>query len=485
MSSEQTLPRRRLGTIRTRLTLWSAFVTTAVCVLVCGLLYVGFERSLEHEIDGFLAGEIHEMASLLARYAYDRAAVQANFALELGARPRGTLVFRLKSAEGNVLVSSDAFAEPWLTPLPPMPGGRPVDEAHFATIRIAAGDYPVRVCSHAFAGDDGNIYVAEAIYALGSMYTSLSTFRYVSMAALIVATAGAVAGGMVVAQRSLRPVKLITLKANRINAQQLQERLPLRGTGDELDELAATLNRMLDRVEEHVMRVRRFTADASHELRSPLAVLRGNAEVVLSRPRSAEELRASIEQSVDHYDRLTRIADDLLLLAKGDAGELHLAREPLSLVDAIRDVADLYGPFAEERQITLKTSLNGQAVVRGDRTYLRQLLSNLVDNAVKYSGNGKNVTVTLANLGDSIQVKVIDDGPGIPPEALPHIFDRFFRADAARSGRGPRGCGLGLPICRMIAEAHEGSVWAEDSPGGGTTVIIQLPSVDHCQGKVD
>ncbi|MCG3126117.1 MAG: Adaptive-response sensory-kinase SasA [Phycisphaerae bacterium] len=483
MSCGKMLRRRWRGTIRTRLTLWSAFVTTAVCVLVCGVLYVGFRRSLECEIDGFLAGEAHEMAALLARHAYDRDAVQTSFDLELGARPRGTLVFRLKNAAGSVLVSSDATARQWRTPMPPTAEGPPASESHFATIRIGDGGHPMRVCSLAFAGDDGKVYVGEAIYALGGMYTSLSTFRYVSIAALLVAVAGAVAGGMIVAQHCLRPVKLITRKAERIGAQQLQERLPLHGTGDELDNLAATLNRMLDRVEEHVVRMRRFTADASHELRSPLAVLRGNAEVALSRPRSAEELRASIEQSVDHYDRLTRIADDLLLLARGDAGELRLAEEPVSLTDAVRDVSDLYGPFAEEREITLRTELNGLALVRGDHTYLRQLLSNLIDNAVKYSGNGKLITIALASLGDMIQMKVIDNGPGIPPADVPHVFDRFYRADAARSGRGPRGCGLGLPICRMIAEAHGGGVWIESTPGGGTTAVVQLPAIDRFERR--
>jgi heavy metal sensor kinase len=464
-----------LGTIRTRLTLWSAFVTTAVCVVLCGVLYIGFAHSLQHEIDGFLAGEVHQMAALLAHHAQDPAAVQASFALELGARPRGVLVFRLKSADGRVLVSSDTFAENWQTPMPPLDQGISAEPTHFATANIAELDYPVRVCMQTFTGADGSHYVAEAAYALDRMYASLATFRTVAIVALVVAVAGAVGGGVIIAGRSLRPVELITKKANEIGAQRLAERLPLRGTGDELDRLAETLNRMLERVEDHVRRVRQFTADASHELRSPLAVLRGNAEVILARQRSAEELRATIEQSVEHYDRLTRIADDLLLLAKGDAGELRLAREPVCFADAIRGVVDLYGPLAEERGIVLRTELNDDLLVCGDPTYLRQVLSNLIENAVKYAGAGKQVTVSMAEAGDMIRSTVRDNGPGIPPEHLPHLFDRFYRADQAWSGQGPRGCGLGLSICRMIVEAHGGTIRIESQPGHGIAVVVSLP----------
>jgi len=476
MCSAKAPHKRRLGTIRTRLTLWSASVTTAVCVALCSVLYAGFAHSLRHEIDGFLAGEVHEIAALLAHYAQDPAAVQASFALELGARPRGMLVFRLKSADGRVLVSSDTFAERWQTPMPPLDAGSQGDRTDFATAGIAELDYPVRVCTRTFTGANGRLYVAETVYALDRMYASLATFRTVAIVALVAAVAGGVGGGVIIAGRSLRPVQLITRKANEIGAQRLDERLPLRGTGDELDDLAGTLNRMLDRVADHVRRVRQFTADASHELRSPLAVLRGNAEVVLARQRTADELRATIEQSLEHYDRLARVADDLLLLAKGDAGELRLAREPVRLANAIRDVVDLYSPLAEERGITLRTDLDGGAQIRGDHTYLRQLLSNLIDNAVKYAGDGKNITVTMRDSGNMVRMTVADDGPGIPPEHLPHVFDRFYRADAARSARGPRGCGLGLPICRMIAEAHGGTIWVESPPGNGTTVVVQLPS---------
>lgn len=469
-----TSPRRM--TIRVKLTLWSAVVTTVVCGVVCGVLYIGFARSLEHEIDGFLSGEVHEMAALLAAHAHDRAAVQASFELELGARPRGTLVFRLKSEDGRVLISSDAAAERWNTPLPVRDEHQRVGDAHFATVRIPDLSYPIRVCALSFRGEDNHEYVAEATYALDRMISSLAMFRAVSAAALVVAVAGALAGGIIIARRSLQPIQAITRKANAIGAQHLDERLPLRGSGDELDLLAETLNHMLDRVANHVRRVRQFTADASHELRSPLAALRGNAEVTLARPRTADELKATIEQNIEHYDRLARIADDLLLLARGDAGELRMMRGVVSMTDAVRDVLDLYAPLAEELGIAFHTAFSGNAEVRGDHAYIRQLLSNLVDNAVKYAGAGRLISVDVHATEQSVELRLSDSGPGIPPEHVPHLFDRFYRVDAARSGKGPRGSGLGLPICRMIAEAHGGSIRIESREGTGTTVTVELPA---------
>ncbi len=445
--------------------------------MVCILLYVGFSHSLLHEIDGFLGGEVHEMAALLSQHANDPQAVQGSFEGELGARERHALLFRLKDEQGQVLVSSDAAARTWVVRMPPAGWQVHLGTTHFETIEVPEFAHPVRVCSQAFRAADGRLYVAEAAYALDRMQASLGIFRTVAVIALFVAGVAALLGGALYAERSLRPVQAIIRKAERMGMDELEARLPLRGSGDELDRLAETLNGLLARIEGHVRRLRQFTADASHELRSPLAVLRGNAEVVLARSRSAEELRNVIEQSMDHYDRLTRIADDLLLLAKADAGRISFEREEVSLDEAVRDVVDLYGPLAEERGIALDVRAMEPTVVVGDRTYLRQLVGNVVDNAIKYIGGGTEVQVSLSASNGAAIVVVEDDGPGIATKHLPHVFDRFYRVDQARSGSGPRGSGLGLPICQMIATAHGGAVEIADRDGGGARVTIRLPLV--------
>jgi heavy metal sensor kinase len=277
------------------------------------------------------------------------------------------------------------------------------------------------------------------------------------------------------AQRSLGPLQSMTARARAIGATTLDQRIPLRGNGDELDRLAETLNEMLERIERHVKRLRQFTADASHELRSPVAVLRCNAELAISRSRSAAELREVIEDSIEHLNRLSRVAEDLLLLAKADADELPLSREAVDLADAVGDIVDLYGPLAQERNIQLCADAPEPVIVAGDPVYLRQLIANVVDNAVKYLGSGARVSVSLSCHNGVATMVVTDDGPGIAPEHLPHVFDRFYRVDQARSPSGQRGAGLGLPICRMIAEAHQGSILIARGTDGGAVVTIQLP----------
>jgi heavy metal sensor kinase len=273
----------------------------------------------------------------------------------------------------------------------------------------------------------------------------------------------------------LRPVEKITQTARLIGARQLSQRIALTGNGDELDRLAHTLNDMLDRIEGHVLRMQQFTADASHELRSPLAALRGGAEVALSRPRSAEELRAVVEESMEHYTRLGRIAEDLLLLARADVGQLPLTRDWIRLDLAVADVVDLYAPLAQDRGIDLRTVEGPEVRMHADGSRIRQLVGNLIDNAVKYGGDHSHVTAAVSQIDDRATIVVADDGTGIAPADLPFLFDRFYRAERSRSSRAAGGAGLGLPICRVIAELHGGDIRIESSPNKGTTVIVTLP----------
>lgn len=475
MSSEKKTSRRALGTIRLRLTLWSAGITLGVCLLLCGILYAGLAHSLEHEVDGFLEGEVHEMAALLEEHAHDYDAVEAAFRLELGQRPRRALGFRLLDEQGRVLVSSSPEGKTWHLEVPEV--GQDDSNSRFRTIRTPKLEYPVRLCAEPFVGSDGRRYVAEAGYTLDRMSDSLAAFRAVCGVALVVCLLASIVGGRVMAQRSLGPIQSMTTKAGAINAQTLEQRIPLSGSGDELDRLAETLNGMLDRIERHVRRLRQFTADASHELRSPIAVLCGNAELALSNSRTAAELREVLADSIEQLTRLGRIAEDLLLLAKADADRLPFRRESVNLADAIGDVVDLYGPVAQERGIRLSADATGPASVIGDPVYLRQLIGNLVDNAVKYVGDGASIRVSSCNQDGLATIKVSDDGPGIAAEHLPHLFDRFYRVDRARSGTGPRGAGLGLPICRIIAEAHDGTITIEGGDLSGTTVTVCIPAM--------
>jgi heavy metal sensor kinase len=480
MSSVSHRPLAFFRTVGARLTLWGAGISLLVCVLVCVLLYFGLRLSLVREVDGFLEGEVYEFRSILTEEEEEDEfpEVEREIRRELGSRLRGDLTFRLLDRNGRLLLTSDPqdpLPDPWtLAPI----GAAESASAFTETIQVPRLQSSFRVCSHWIKLRDGKPYVAQAAYVLKGVEASLATFRHVCLAALVAAPIMALVGGYVLARRSLRPVGAITLTARRIGARHLSQRIARTGSGDELDRLAETLNDMLDRLEKHVHRMQQFTADAAHELRTPLAALRGTTEVALSQARSAEELRAVLEDNMEHYTRLSRIADDLLLLARADVGQLPLARENICLDRAVADVVDLYAPLAQERGIELKVTEGPEVWLHADGARIRQLLGNIVDNAVKYAGDGSHVTVALADADGRATLTIADDGPGIALDDLPHLFDRFYRADRSRSSRAAGGAGLGLPISRMIAELHGGTIDLQSAPHAGTRVIVSLPRPD-------
>lgn len=467
--------KRFLGSIGARLTLWGAGLTTLLIAAVSGALYAGMFYSMRSQIDAFLEGEIREFMLTVNEHPNSDEALQAYIQKELGVRSRNDLGFRLIDQEGSVLVSSavnDALRGIWKPPV-----GWTSDAPHVVceTLEPQGSAYPHRVCSLRVQTADGRVCTAQTSYLLDQMMESLTRIRRISLAILVFAPLLAVAVGGFLARRSLKPVRQIMGTARAIGARDLRARIPLSGVGDEMDQLAETLNGMLSRIEEKVREVQRFTADAAHELRTPLAALRGNAEVALSRQRPNEELRQTIEESVSQYERLQRIADDLLLLTRLDTGEAAIEHEPFSLDAAVADVADLYAPMAEERELSLVVEKTGQVFVSGDDGRMRQVIGNLLDNAIKYTPSAGLIRVSLAQLNGHARIEVADTGIGIPAADLPRVFDRFYRADPSRSVQSAKGTGLGLSICRSIIEAHGGHIKIESAPCEGTRVSVVIP----------
>jgi heavy metal sensor kinase len=465
----------RWKTIGARLTLWGAAVTLFVCGSLCAVLYAGVFFSLRQGIDAFLEGEVREFMLTVNEHSNDDSTLEQVIRRELGARTRHDLAFRLFDTKGRIFVSSeadDSFAKIWSAPQ----GW--YDQTHrplFQTINPPGDPYPYRTCSLLVTTPDGRRCTAQASYLLDRMTASLARFRKICVIVLAVAAAIALFVGRFLAYRSLKPIQALTAAANLIGAANLGERVPLAGTDDELDRLAGTLNEMLTRIDQYVEQLRQFTADASHELRTPLAALRGSAELALSRTRSAEELRLVIEDSLERYDRLQRIAEDLLLLARLDAGENILHIERVQLDRAVEDIVDLYRPVAEDRGLELRQE-NAEAIwINGDGGRVRQLIGNLIDNAVKYTPSPGRVTVSLSRENGVARLVVADTGRGIDPEDLPRVFDRFYRVDRSRSTSRADGTGLGLSICRSIAEAHHGSIELQSTPARGTQATVTLP----------
>lgn len=281
-------------------------------------------------------------------------------------------------------------------------------------------------------------------------------------------------GGWWLTRRALSPVVGLTEAIRKIHERNLREPLPRTQNGDELDRLTGVFNGMLARLDDSFNRTREFTLHASHELKTPLTILCGETETTLRDELLSAAERERAASLLDELRRLARIVDGLTLLAKADAGQVALKLDPVRLDELVRDnFADLQ-ILAEPQQIGVELAACEEVTLSADRHRLRQLLLNLADNAVKYNQPQGRVTMSLRRSGDAAEFTVANTGPGIPPEVLPRVFDRFFRGDPAHSSVVD-GCGLGLSIVQWIVSAHRGTVKIESEPGKLTTVTVRLP----------
>ncbi len=289
---------------------------------------------------------------------------------------------------------------------------------------------------------------------------------------------GSIGLGYVLADASLRPLEGMVDEIEAItDGRSLHRRVPLPTAADELARLAATMNRMLARLEESFSSLHRFTADASHELKTPLMVLRAGVERAMGDPGISTEALQGLEEVLEEIHRTSEMVDNLLTLARADEGGAALALGEVDLRELVSEAAETAGILGEAPGITVRTELPpGPVTVPVDRSRVRQLLLNLVTNAIKYTPSGGRVSLALVDQGEAAALIVGDDGIGIPPASLPHIFDRFYRADTARTRTGARpGAGLGLAITKWIAEAHGGTIAVQSRPGRGTVFTVSLP----------
>ena len=336
--------------------------------------------------------------------------------------------------------------------------GTPV---RFATRRVVVNNQP---------------YAIQVAAPLHEFYEALHRFRVILWLALPPLLVAAGVGGYWLSRRALRPVDQITAAAESISIRNLSDRLAVPTTADELQRLSETLNRMLARLNSSVQRMAQFTADASHELRAPVSLIRTTAELAANGGRTNEEYREDMAQILTEAERTSRLIDSLLLLARADAGEEGLQREPIDLTTSVREAVDQGHSLAAERGVELTSSITPDpVVVLGDGEALRRLVFILVDNAIKYNTEGGSVQVALDNVGGNAVCSVSDSGIGIAVEDQKHIFDRFWRADKVRS-RGAGGAGLGLSIARWIVERHEGTIEVASELSKGTTFTLKLPT---------
>ena len=281
-------------------------------------------------------------------------------------------------------------------------------------------------------------------------------------------------GGWSLSRSALRPIDEVIAIAERRTAQNMGERMPERDVDDELGRLIRTLNRTADRVTASFEQIKNFSWNVAHELKTPLTILRGEAELALSSPQTAEDAQRLSTTYLEETVRLSGIVDDLMTLAQADAGRAHVDRMPVRVEDLIEDLRDDAAILASEKNLAVELPENVSATVLGDAARLRRLFRSLIANAVRYTDSGGTIRIRSRREGGNVRISIEDTGIGIPPESLPLIFDRFYRADPARS-RDRGGSGLGLSLARWIAEAHGGTITAESTVGRGSTFTVTLP----------
>ncbi len=350
---------------------------------------------------------------------------------------------------------------------------------YFKTMELESGE-PMRVATKRVLDHEGNgtyfIRLGQSLEALDIARKRLLLVLGLAIPAVLLLGSY---GGLLLANQALRPVDRITKAAEQIGAAgDLSERVPASARMDEIGRLAATFNHMISRLQAAFERQKQFTSDASHELRTPLAVMRADIEITLRRERGKEEYQRVLTSNLEEIVRLSRLVEDLLMLARADAGKVELKCEPMDLDDLCSKMTEYILPLADQRDQTLTYHQpQGKVIINADMHRIKQLLLNLLDNAIKYTEQRGSIILGLKAEGDDAVLTVSDSGRGIPPEDLPHIFDRFFRRSAKTSDRSASGFGLGLSIVKWIVDSHAGKIVAQSEPGKGTTFIVRLPLI--------
>lgn len=455
--------------VRLRLTLWYVLLLAVILAVFSAGVYLALRRSLYDNLDESIEARAEVLLPVVSyedgRPTFDDADVPGD--------PEGEQFARVFDSSGVVTFDNSAASDT-----------APIDDGAVSaalggrstTHRIDAGDQPLRLRTVPITRGSGFEIVGALEVGLSEedVRETLRILLLVIAVAYPLTLVVASAGGVFLAGRALSPIDRLTRLARTITAQDLSRRLELDLPDDEVGRLGRTFDEMIARLDGAFRRQRQFTADASHELRTPLTAIKGQTEVALQRERDPPEYREVLNSINGEVDRMIRLVGSLLTLARADAGQIPLVREPVDLGDAVAGAVDHIRPAATEKGVSLKIDAGPEVKIPADEDLLLQLWLNLLDNAVKYTPTGGEVTVRWDLDGQHAAVRIADTGIGIPSEQLLRIFDRFYRIDPARS-RAEGGAGLGLSISRWIAEAHGGSIEVASEPDAGSTFTVRLP----------
>ena len=458
--------------LRFRLTAWN---TAVVLLTVVGAL-VGVRQGLRHTLQGDMDEQLREDAEELAQAV-------------LQSYPEWEPVFQQIDRKAAVHRHLDLFVqlfdehETLIRETKEVPAVRAFPRRSGEMLATAEG---YRVYRNRFGGGGiphFSIRIGASLAGIDKDVAVVTDLMTIAGAAVLVL---APLGGFWLAGRATHPLEGIIHTAARLRPSHMDERLPIRGTGDQLDQLSITINHFLDQIADYLDQNRAFVADAAHELRSPLAAIQSSADVALNVSRSPQEYQELLCEIVDECGRLGTLVNQLLLLAEHDSEEKRTVYDPVRLDQIVTTSLEMFRGVAEERSVELAADADSEIVVLGDAGRLRQVVNNLIDNGLKFTPQGGRLSVSLRQDAERAEAVLLvsDTGIGISSEDLPHVFERFYRGDKSRHrNAGVNGSGLGLSICQSIVTAHGGTIHVESAPGRGTTFEVRLPAPRAATGR--
>jgi signal transduction histidine kinase len=487
--------------LRFKLTLWYVFILAVLLVSFSTLLYFTLEKSLFRDVDNKLqslaALIASESASPLSRFGFsdlDQALEQS-----LNLKPIGKFI-QVLDESGRIGRKSENLRNVQLpislTALQNAAKGK----ATFETIR-SVGNTPLRIVTLPVRENQQVVRIIQVASSLEDVEDALNTLFVILLVTVPSALIVASLGGQFLANKALKPVDRVTQAARLITYQNLNQRIEPPRVKDEIGRLIETFNDMISRLDKSFHQAKQFSADASHELKTPLTILKGEVEVALRKDRTPQEYREVLRSNLEEINRMSHIVNDLLLLSKADSGDVALTKEEVNLNEVIEDIVSQLRTLARSKEIRIETENHAvDTWILGDALRIRELFLNLIDNAIKYTERGGEVRVRVerevrcspleaSEPGEGCEgpaeiptshnralakVTVSDTGIGISEEDQDRIFDRFYRVDKARS-REQGGSGLGLSICKWIVEAHQGEITVESELGRGSSFIVRLP----------
>ena len=455
--------------VRVRLTFWYLAVLVITFALISVGLLLALRSSVHQAVDEELTTRLQGVHTFLWRHLpwQSGSELLQEFREHSGLRPGGDL-YQVNDKDGAWVFQSPSMRDMHL----PVELPASLRGSHFETVERFENYYRVLTARIEVAHKFYTIQVASVVTPF---YTVLARFEWLAFLIVPVVLALSGVGGYWLSGRAMRPVGEITRTAQSISAQSLSKRLSVPGAKDELRLLSETLNGMLSRLEHTFRHIVQFTADASHELRTPVAIIRTAVEYIQQKERSVSEYQEANSQILAEAERVSKLLEDLMELARADSDVTQFSFEPFDLAAAIREASSGMRALAEAKNLSFVVHLSSpRIIVSGDPQAIRRLLIILIDNAIKYTEASGSVVVSAEVDYGAVRIEVADSGIGIPSEDLPHIFERFYRVDKVRS-REMGGAGLGLSIARWIADAHRGRIEVNSTLGSGSVFSVILP----------